>query len=138
MKIGDLALRTGLSTHTIRYYERIGLLPQAMRGRSGQREYDASILPWIEFLGRMKATGMKIRDMVRYADLRARGPATVAERSELLVRHRERVRAHLAELDACLSVLDAKIAGYDRMDEAHDAGTTRRERTIRAGLAGPR
>ncbi len=138
MKIKDLALRTGLSTHTIRYYERIGLLPQAMRGRSGHREYDASVLPWIEFLGRLKTTGMGIRDMVRYAGLRAQGPGNVAERSELLVRHRERVRAHLAELDACLFVLDAKIATYEGMDETHGAGTTRRERTVRAGPARPR
>ena len=61
MKIGDLAKRTGLTAHTIRYYERIGLLPRASR-RSSQREYDASILPWIEFLGRLKTTGMPSRD----------------------------------------------------------------------------
>ncbi|HEV2673335.1 MAG TPA: MerR family transcriptional regulator, partial [Aliidongia sp.] len=73
MKIGDLAKRTGMSTHTLRYYERIGLLPYAPRS-SSQREYDESILPWIEFLGRLKTTGMPIRDMVRYAGLRAKGP----------------------------------------------------------------
>jgi DNA-binding transcriptional MerR regulator len=112
MKIGELAKRSGLSAHTIRYYERIGLFPYADRDRSSQRDYDASILTWIEFLGRLKTTGMPIREMLRYAALRERGIATEAERQELLERHRERVRAHVTELNACLLVLDTKIAGY--------------------------
>jgi len=86
MKIGELAKRSGLTAHTIRYYERIGLLPYANRDRSNQRDYDASILIWIEFLGRMKTAGMPIREMLRYASLRARGVATAAERRELLER----------------------------------------------------
>ncbi|MBJ7533698.1 MerR family transcriptional regulator [Rhodomicrobium vannielii ATCC 17100] len=112
MKIGELARRSGLSAHTIRYYERIGLLPYADRNRSNQRDYDASMLIWIEFLGRLKTTGMPIRDMLRYAALRERGAGTEAERCEILVQHRERMRAHLADLQACLLVLDTKIAGY--------------------------
>lgn len=112
MKIGELAKRSGLSAHTIRYYERIGLLPYADRDRSSRRDYDASILIWIEFLGRLKATGMPIREMLRYADLRDQGAGTEAKRRELLEKHRVRVRAHVAELQACLLVLDAKIAGY--------------------------
>jgi DNA-binding transcriptional MerR regulator len=121
MKIGDLAKRSELSAHTIRYYERIGLLPYADRDRSGRRDYDASILAWIEFLGRLKATGMPIREMLHYAALRTRGAGTEAERRQLLERHRERIRTHVAELQACLLVLDAKIAGY--------AGTEKRTKT---------
>ena len=112
MKIGELAKRSGLSAHTIRYYERIGLLPYADRDRSSQRDYDASILVWIEFLGRLKTTGMPIREMLRYAALRERGIGTEAERRRLIEQHREQVRAHVAELQACLLVLDTKIAGY--------------------------
>lgn len=112
MKIGELARRSGLSAHTIRYYERIGLLPHADRDRSGQRDYDASILGWIEFLGRLKMTGMPLRDMVRYAALRERGAGTEAERRALLERHREDVRTRIAGLSDCLRVLDSKIAGY--------------------------
>ena len=52
MRIGELARRSGLSAHTIRYYERIGLLPYADRDRARRRDYDASILVWIEFIGR--------------------------------------------------------------------------------------
>ena len=112
MKIGQLAKRSGLSAYTIRYYERIGLLPYADRDRSSQRDYDASILVWIEFLGRLKKTGMPIREMLRYAALRERGTDTETERCELLVQHRDRVHARIAELQDCLLVLDAKIAGY--------------------------
>ncbi|WP_298720503.1 MerR family transcriptional regulator [uncultured Ferrovibrio sp.] len=112
MKIGELARRSGLSAHTIRYYERIGLLPHADRNQSGQRDYDASILTWIEFLDRLKTTGMPIREMLRYAALRERGASTEEERRLLLEQHRERVRARVAELQACLLVLDTKIAGY--------------------------
>lgn len=112
MKIGELAKRSVTSAHTIRYYERIGLLPYAHRDRSGRRDYDDSILAWTAFIGRLKTTGMPIREMLRYASYRERGAGTEADRRALLERHRERVRAHVAELNACLLVLDAKIGGY--------------------------
>jgi DNA-binding transcriptional MerR regulator len=131
MKIGKLAERSGLSTYTIRYYERIGLLPYADRDQSGQRDYDASILTWIEFLDRLKTTGMPIREMLRYAALRERGVGTEAERCALLEQHRERVRAHVADLQACLLVLDTKIAGYAGMEERmkdYDASIPERRR----------
>jgi len=140
MKIGDLARRTGLSAHTIRYYERIELLPHASRASSQHREYDASILSWIDFIGRLKTTGMPIRDMLRYARLRERGPATEDDRRILLEEHRAKVRAHVAELQACLAVLDTKIAGYaglDTVETNHDAATERHERAVRTRLSGP-
>lgn len=112
MKIGDVAKRTGLSVHTIRYYERIGLIPVAAKDGSGQRMYGESIFPWIEFLGRLKTTGMPIKGMLRYARLRADGPATEPERCAMLVTHREAVRERVAELQACLLILDGKIADY--------------------------
>lgn len=131
MKIGELAKRSGLSAHTIRYYERIGLLPYADRDQSRRRDYDASILTWIEFLGRLKTTGMPIREMLRYAALRAQGPNSEAERRALLESHRERVRAHVAELQACLLVLDTKISGYadtEKRIKDHDATLAEPER----------
>lgn len=113
MKIGELSAKTGLSAHTIRYYERIGLLPFAMRDASGQRSYDTSILKWIEFLSRLKATGMPIRNMQRYAKLREQGDSTNEERQNLLIKHRESVRSHMTELQASLLVLDEKINSYN-------------------------
>jgi len=120
MKIGELARQSGLTPHTIRYYERIGLLPRADRDHARQRDYDASILTWIEFLGRLKATGMPIRDMLRYAQLRAGGAATEPERRRLLERHRDAVRARVASLQDCLLVLDGKITGYAASERTND------------------
>lgn len=139
MKIGELAKRSGLSAHTLRYYERIGLLPYADRDRWGQRDYDASILNWIEFIGRLKTTGMPIREMLAYAALRERGAGTEAERRRLLEQHRERVRARLANLSECLTVLDTKIAGYAgtemRINSYDSAPPERRQRPDRARRA---
>jgi DNA-binding transcriptional MerR regulator len=120
MRIGDLAQRSGLGVHTLRYYERIGLIPFADRDRSGRRDYDGSILVWLAFLERLKTTGMPIRERLRYASLRAAGDRTAGARKRLLEAHRERVGAHVAELESCLLVLDAKIAGYAGEEEKHD------------------
>lgn len=112
MKIGDIAKQAGLSVHTLRYYERIGLLPYALRDSAGQRCYDSNILSWLAFLQRLKTTGMPIRDMLHYANLRNGGEATLCERRHLLLEHRRRVQAHILELQFSLQVLDTKIAGY--------------------------
>lgn len=112
MKIGELAKRSGLTVHTLRYYERIGLLPPAARDLSGNRDYDESILRWIEFLGRLKTTDMPIRNMLRYTELRALGESTRSQRRELLAAHRDDVRMRIAELQTSLQILDAKIAAY--------------------------
>ena len=118
MKIGELAAVSGISAHTIRYYERIGLMTAGSRDRSGHRSYDAGALVWIEFLGRLKTTGMPIREMLRYAKLREQGPVSEPARQALLMAHRKMVRAHVDELVACLDVLDAKIAGYGDQSKA--------------------
>lgn len=112
MKVGELAKRSGLSAHTIRYYERIGLLPHADRDQSRHRNYDQSILIWVEFLKRLKQTGMPIREMIQYAELRKQGVSSEDERQSLLEKHRELVEDHIAELQASLLVLDAKISSY--------------------------
>lgn len=132
MKIGDLAKRSGLSAHTLRYYERIGLLPYADRDRSGQRDYDAAILTWIEFLGRLKTTGMQISEMLRYTALREQGDVTLLDRKRMLEAHREHVQANIAEMQACLLVLDTKIAGYASTKEwkNHDAPSSRSRKPI--------
>ena len=113
MKIGELASRTGLTAHTLRYYERIGLLPRAYRGASKQRDYDPSIIVWIDFLLRLKTTNMPLKKMLLYAKLREAGSSTDAARAELLKAHRVVVKDHIAELQNCLNILDRKIEGYE-------------------------
>ncbi|MDP8997765.1 MAG: MerR family transcriptional regulator [Pseudomonadota bacterium] len=111
MKIGELAQRSGFSAHTLRYYEKIGLLPRTGR-KSGQRDYGADALVWLAFISRLKATDMPLAEMIAYARLRARGVATIGERRELLLAHRKRVKLRVALLQESFSVLDKKIGGY--------------------------
>jgi len=111
MKIGELAQKSGFSAHTLRYYEKIGLLPRVGR-TSGQRDYGVETLVWLAFISRLKTTNMPLVKMIAYARLRARGAATIGERRELLVAHRKRVKTQVASLQESLSVLDKKIGGY--------------------------
>jgi DNA-binding transcriptional MerR regulator len=121
MFIGDLARVSGLSVDTLRWYERIGLIPHPTRDRGGRRVYGDDVLVWIAFLARLKATGMSITDMRVYADLRTRGPSTVGERRRLLERHRVRVAAEIATLAEALAALDDKIDIYREMEAADAA-----------------
>lgn len=141
MKIGDLATRCGLSAHTLRYYERIGLLPRVPRDGSRQRDYDPAILEWIEFLRRLKTTGMPIRDMLRYARLREQGAATEGQRRRLLEDHRDKIRAHAAELTASLAILERKIEGYAKTaspaTRSKEDARSRHRNTLRKRQARP-
>ncbi|MBV9731697.1 MAG: MerR family transcriptional regulator [Verrucomicrobia bacterium] len=117
MRIGELARRSGLSIHTIRYYEAIGLLPCPSRDQSGKRSYDISIFAWIDFLARLKAAEMPIKAMISYAELWQRGPATAARRRKLLEELRERVCDRITELKSCLGVIDTKILKLNKLEE---------------------
>lgn len=116
MGIADAAGTLGLSAHTLRYYERIGLIGGVPRDASGQRRYRRSEVEWLRFLSKLRATGMGIRDMQRYAELVRAGDGTAGARRRLLVEHREAVRAQLVELTGCLELLDRKIANYESME----------------------
>ncbi|UGQ14089.1 MerR family transcriptional regulator [Yinghuangia sp. ASG 101] len=117
--ISEVAARTGLSAHTLRWYERIGLMPHVGReaprsgnGRAGRRRYSERDLGFLDFVGKLRATGMPVADMIRYAELAREGDATHAERHRMLVAHREEVRARISDLTSCLLVLDYKIDFY--------------------------
>jgi DNA-binding transcriptional MerR regulator len=110
LSIREAAAQTGLSAHTLRYYERAGLLEPVRRGERGERRYAPADLDWVELLRRLRATGMPIREVRRFAELRRRGAATRDERHALLVAHRARVEARLEELTKGLEVIDGKLA----------------------------
>jgi DNA-binding transcriptional MerR regulator len=96
----ETADKCGLSQHTLRWYERIGLLNRVARTADGRRRYSDADLDWILLLSRLRATGMPVRDMLRYA--------------ELLEGHREHVRQALRQQRECLELLDHKISTYER------------------------
>ena len=110
--IGEAAEKCGLSQHTLRWYERIGLLGAIERGSDGRRRFSDGDLDWLSLLTKLRATGMPVRDMRRYAEL-VRSGAGQAERVELLKRHRDEVRRALASQRECLKLLDAKIGHYE-------------------------
>ncbi|MEY9965372.1 DNA-binding transcriptional MerR regulator [Streptacidiphilus sp. MAP12-16] len=110
--IGEVVARTGLTAHTLRWYERIGLLERPARSHSGQRRFSDRDLAWLEFLGKLRLTAMSVADMVRYAELRREGEHTAAARQELLERHRDEVRQRITDLQATLLIIDYKIDFY--------------------------
>lgn len=122
MFIGELARLSGLTQDTLRWYEKIGLVPPPLRDRGGRRVYPGETLAWIAFLGRLKATGMSIAEMTVYARLRAEGDGTLAARREMLERHRLRVAADIAALTEALASLDDKIDTYRRLEAEAAAG----------------
>jgi DNA-binding transcriptional MerR regulator len=119
--IGEAAAKCGLSQHTLRWYERIGLLANIERSGDGRRRFSEGDLEWLSLLSKLRATGMPVRDMQRYAEL-VRSGAGEAERIELLKTHREEVRRALASQRECLKLLDSKIEYYaDRLALAPQA-----------------
>jgi DNA-binding transcriptional MerR regulator len=110
--IAQAASMIGLTAHTLRYYERIGLAAQPPRGPDGRRRYTEKNLDWLRLVTRLRSTGMSIAEMCRYAELVRAGPATVAERRELLISHRDAVQQRIAELQGDLAVIDTKIQTY--------------------------
>jgi DNA-binding transcriptional MerR regulator len=130
LTIADAAERTGLTAHALRYYERDGLMLGVNRARSGHRRYTEHDLSWIELITKLRATGMPIREIRRYAQLVRDGSDNELERQDLLARHRERVRQSLAETTEHLVALDRKIAYYaGEIDTCEDRDTA---------LSGPR
>lgn len=111
LSIAQVAERTGITAHTLRYYERIGLLT-VPRDRAGHRVYTQSELARVVFVTRLRLTAMPIRDIQAYFRLVAEGPGNEHERLALLEAHRDQVKARITELESALGVVEFKIATY--------------------------
>jgi DNA-binding transcriptional MerR regulator len=114
--IAEAADRSGLSAHTLRYYERIGLIHPVGRGQNGHRRYGRDDIEWLEFLIKLRTTDMPIRQMVEYAELVREGPRTASRRRAMLEAHREALRERIAELEETAAVIDRKIETYTEME----------------------
>lgn len=113
LAISEVAEATGLSTHTLRYYERAGLMLDPVdRASSSHRRYSPGDVTWVEFLTKLRSTGMPIATVREYAQLVRRGDSTTTDRLELLGRHRVAVLAQLDEITKSLTAIDKKIALY--------------------------
>jgi DNA-binding transcriptional MerR regulator len=118
LTIAEAARATGLSAYTLRYYERVGLIDGVDRADSGHRRYDERDLAWIETLQCLRATGMPIQRILRYAELVRDGEGNERDRLALLEEHRGAVMARLTEVRKHLVFIEKKIAKYkETLDE---------------------
>ncbi len=117
LTIQEVARMTGLSAHTLRYYERIGLIHPIDREQNTRRCYTADDVGWIDFLLKLRATGMSIKDMQRYAKLQRQGDETLSERVEMLKSLRDNVEARIEELNEHLKLVYYKIDYYQKVIE---------------------
>lgn len=119
MNIKEASVSSGLSVDTIRFYEKAGMLPAIARDARGWRRFDAGAVEWLRNLERLRATGMPMADMRRFAvlvhttDAAAAGAA--AERLAVLHSHAERLATRRREVEACQAYLDHKISVYSAM-----------------------
>ncbi|WP_411700160.1 MerR family transcriptional regulator [Conyzicola sp.] len=116
LSISEVAEATGLTAHTLRYYERAGLMLHAVdRASSQHRRYSQSDLNWIVFLSRLRSTSMPIARMLEYVELVRQGDDTVEARRDLLMLHRISVAAQLETITQSLEAIDYKITTYATM-----------------------
>lgn len=127
--IEEAATRTGVSAHTLRYYERIGLLSPVPRGAGGHRRYTDADLGAVVFLTLLRQTGMPIRDMQRFVELTRAGDDTIPDRVDVLTGHREQLVQRIEMLGRHLRALDHKIGIYQGMlRDAAEAPTAATEK----------
>ena len=109
--IAEVADLLGITAHTLRYYERIGLLV-VDRDAEGHRRYSAAVIRRLVFLTRMRLSGMPIRDLQHYVELVDAGAVTVPERLDMLMEHRDTIRRQIRELTLSLAATEYKISTY--------------------------
>ncbi len=113
MTIGQVSQKYDISPDTLRYYERIGLIPDVPRNASGIRDYDEASCGWIELMKCMRSAGVEIEMLRQYVALYRQGDETLEQRRQLLICQRERLQARLDTMQNSIRRLDVKISNYD-------------------------
>lgn len=114
MTISEVAKIVSLTPVTLRYYERVGLLPQIKRTSNGVRDYSEEDIQWIDFIKCMRSAGLSVESLIEYNDLYQQGERTKEARKQLLIEERENLRQRFEELKETLSRLDGKIQRYEQ------------------------
>ena len=117
MTISEVSKQYDISTTTLRYYERIGLIPTVPRDRGGKRDYDENACQWVELIKWFRSAGVQSEALVEYVELIQQGVETWDQRRALLVHQRELLQERIAEMRQSLEKLNHKIAYYDRGPE---------------------
>jgi len=113
MKIAEVSERYGLSSDTLRYYERIGLLQPVNRNENGIRDYNEADIRRVDFIKCMRTAGLPIEVLIEYVGLVQQGDATIEARKEILKEQRELLSAKMEEMQKTLDLLDHKIEVYE-------------------------
>ena len=114
MKIADVSETYGLSVDTLRYYERVGLIPPVNRNGSGIRDYNELDLRRVDFIKCMRSAGLPIEVLIEYVGLVQKGDKTIEARKEILIEQRELLAARMKEMQKTLDTLDHKIEVYEK------------------------
>ena len=115
MKIGKMSSQCGLSPDTLRYYERIGLIPPITRDKNGIRDYSELDVRRVEFIKCMRSAGLPIDVLIEYYGLVQQGDQTIEARQEILREQRERLIVRIAQMQETLDLLDYKINVYQNL-----------------------
>jgi len=113
--IGQAAETVGLTTYTLRYYEKEGLLSQIQRNKQGIRVFTEADIFWIDIIRCLKDTGMSISDIKHIVDLSRKGEHTIPERKQILKEHKKKIEIQISELQKSSNKIDRKLEWYDGM-----------------------
>lgn len=114
MTIAEVSKKFDISQDTLRYYERIGLIPRVNRNRSGIRDYSEEDCRWVEFIKCMRSAGLPIETLIEYVGLFQQGEATFEVRKELLIEQRKQLIARMEDMQKTLERLNYKIETYEK------------------------
>ena len=115
MTIAETSKKYGMTADTLRYYERIGLIPPVPRTKGGIRDYDEESCRWIELMKCMRSAGVQIEALIEYSSLYRQGAGTEERRKAILMEQREQLLGRMSEMQKSLDRLNYKIENYDRI-----------------------
>ncbi len=115
MQISEVSERFAISQDTLRYYERIGLIPQVNRTSGGIRDYNEEDIKWIQFSFCMRKAGLSIEALIEYVNLFGQGDSTIDARKNILISQRDQLVSKISELEDTLKRLNQKITNYDNI-----------------------
>ena len=122
LSIGQVAERTGLSVHALRFYEKEGILAhQVHRGPGGRRVYTEQDLAWLKMCIMLRMSGMPVPEIRRYTDLVRQGDGNELQRLDILKEHQERVRVQMEQLQECMDLITHKVGVYQDYVNSIDA-----------------
>lgn len=113
MTIKEVSQKYNISQDTLRYYERVGMIPKVTRTASGIRDYQESDLSWVELVICMRSAGLPVEALIEYVELYQHGDQTFSARLELLQEQRRNLEEQQKQLEAAISKLDYKISRYE-------------------------